>query len=194
MTDNRIERNSRLDNDTRGGMSSKASKTHAFSMLLLALAVFARPCDVRAEVPSRFTDELVLDGSQVDLHGWYCPRFSPDGRKNGEIVRIIGGEEQPRTVPFAGNLFYRGGDGIEIAPVAAEIGPDGQLYYTMREYGEYSDLRRIRYLGDQAGRRTAAAAGDTPHTTPVSPSSAKGGIAPEQPCGSGKKYKRCCGR
>lgn len=68
--------------------------------------------------------------------------------KSGEIVRIVGGEERPKKVPFADGLVYLGPAGINIGPVAADIGPDGHLYYTVREYGEYTDLRRIRYVGN----------------------------------------------
>lgn len=100
--------------------------------------------------------------------------------KSGEIVRIQGGDDQPKTIRFASHLFYRGGDGIEIAPVAAEIGPDGQLYYTMREYGEYSDLRRIRYTGDQDGRTSATAETNAPYVSSEMPSSAKIGIVQER--------------
>jgi putative heme-binding domain-containing protein len=65
---------------------------------------------------------------------------------SGEIVRIRGSEQQPEKTSFARGLVYLGGDGVMIGPVAAEIGPDGHLYYTVREYGEYTDLRRIRRL------------------------------------------------
>ncbi len=82
--------------------------------------------------------------------------------KSGEIIRIVGGEKRPKKVPFATGLVYRGGEGVDIGPVAAEIGPDGHLYYTVREYGEYTDLRRIRYLGNDAAAPLVAGSSSTP--------------------------------
>lgn len=70
--------------------------------------------------------------------------------ESGEIIRIGGGEQQPRKMAFASGLVYQNPQGVNIGPVAADIGPDGQLYYTVREYEEYTELRRIRYVGDRA--------------------------------------------
>lgn len=59
----------------------------------------------------------------------------------GEIVRLTGSEGSPGKTAFATGVKFG-----SHAVVALAVGPDGSLYYTAREYGETTRLRRIRYV------------------------------------------------
>lgn len=76
--------------------------------------------------------------------------FAANWKGDGGILRITGGEDAPVRNTFAGGVEYTVGDST-IRSVAVAIGPDGHLYYTVREYDEYVDLRRIRHLEASSG-------------------------------------------
>ncbi len=73
---------------------------------------------------------------------YHLNAFAVNWVTNGEIIRISGGESSPAKSGFARNLHYS-----NLSTVAADVGPDGHLYYTVREYGERTDLHRLRYTG-----------------------------------------------